>query len=356
MVLWSQLKREDDIVVAVWPEYRPLYERWFVEEMVLREGKSPLWRDRYVETPDGHVKADVFEDLQAALRHVSELNRRLRADIPARLSDAIEIRSTELKADKAVQSRKRRLEEEMLMLAEARRRHTGTPRLDPSNLRLHPESEQYREEIGKVLAEMPYLRTVMIGRTNNRYSRYLFYKKADDLWSRPYPAGKMSAITAERAKISDGFDLNAQHHWGHVKARIRKLLLPRANQLLQLASVQRLLAEALARGERVLVSNGIVFWYEPDGNIGWLVKETSSTKESDGATVWKEGTILSVNHGRLVILPYIKENGEEVRGHTKNGPGDGKALPRHPDHYVEIPFSYYDGDLMIGLFGELPYE
>jgi hypothetical protein len=171
MALWSQLKREDDIVVAVWPEYRPLYERWFVEEMVLREGKSPLWRDRYVETPDGHVKADVFEDLQAALRHVSELNRRLRADIPARLSDAIEIRSTELKADKAVQSRKRRLEEEMLMLAEARRRHTGTPRLDPSDLRLHPESEQYREEIGKVLAEMPYLRTVMIGRTNRRRIR-----------------------------------------------------------------------------------------------------------------------------------------------------------------------------------------
>jgi hypothetical protein len=45
-----------------------------------------------------------------------------------------------------------------------------------------------------------------------------------------------------------------------------------------------------------------------------------------------------------------------VRGHTKNGPNDGRALPRHPDNYVDIPFSLYDGDLMIGLLGELPYE
>jgi hypothetical protein len=33
-----------------------------------------------------------------------------------------------------------------------------------------------------------------------------------------------------------------------------------------------------------------------------------------------------------------------------------RGLPRHPDNYFEIPFSLYDGDLMIGLFGELLYE
>ena len=120
--------------------------------------------------------------------------------------------------------------------------------------------------------------------------------------------------------------------------------------------MQRLLAEAFARGERVLVSNAIVFWYEDDGGLGWQVKETGSTTEADGATLWREGTIRSTNHGRLVILPYVKEDGEKVRGHTRNAPGDGRALPRHPDHYVDIPFSLYSGDLMIGLFGELPYE
>lgn len=52
----------------------------------------------------------------------------------------------------------------------------------------------------------------------------------------------------------------------------------------------------------------------------------------------------------------MKENGEFVRGHTKNGPGDGRAKPRHPDHFVEIPFRELKGDLMIGLFGEQPYD
>jgi hypothetical protein len=81
--------------------------------------------------------------------------------------------------------------------------------------------------------------------------------------------------------------------------------------LLQLASVQRLLAEALARGERVLVSNGIVFWYEDDGGIGWQVKETSSTRESDGATVWKEGTI-PVHQSRAPSDPAIHQRGRRT--------------------------------------------
>ncbi|NKL66942.1 hypothetical protein [Rhizobium leguminosarum] len=29
---------------------------------------------------------------------------------------------------------------------------------------------------------------------------------------------------------------------------------------------------------------------------------------------------------------------------------------RHPSQYVEIPFKVLNNDLMIGLFGELPYE
>jgi hypothetical protein len=83
---------------------------------------------------------------------------------------------------------------------------------------------------------------------------------------------------------------------------------------------------------------------------------THSDRGSEGATLWKQGTILSTNHGRLVILPYIKEDGEHVRGHTRNAPGDGKALPRYPGHFVDIPFRELSGDLMVGLFGELPYE
>ncbi|WP_198406648.1 hypothetical protein [Paracoccus yeei] len=104
-----------------------------------------------------------------------------------------------------------------------------------------------------------YLNVAKVGRSNNRWTYSLLYLGLDGIWSKPYHAGEKAALTAERAKIANGFDLSVTAHWGKAKARIRQILLPRANQLLQLASVQRLLTEALARGERVLVSNGIVF-------------------------------------------------------------------------------------------------
>ena len=241
------------------------------------------------------------------------------------------------------------------MLAEALRRHADDERPDAEVLKLDPAAEAYRHDLAEQLAIMPYLHVARVGRSNSRWAHLLLYRNADSVWSKPYHAGEKAAQVAERAKIANGFGFGAGQHWGIAKAKIRQMLLPRANQLLQLASVKRLLAEALARGERMIVSNGIVFWWE-DGTVGWQVKQTASSRESEGETIWKEGTILSTNHGRLVVLPYIKENGEHVRGHTKNGPNDGRALPRHPEEYVEIPFSQYDGDLMIGLFGELPYE
>ncbi|EPL7485084.1 hypothetical protein R2536_006988, partial [Pseudomonas aeruginosa] len=124
-----------------------------------------------------------------------------------------------------------------------------------------------------------------------------------------------------------------------------------------LASVRQMLAEARMRGQRVLVCGGFVFWFEDDGVPRWIVKNSGGESNSDeGTTLWHEGTILSKNHGRIVVLPYIKENGEQIQGHTKNAPHDGKALPRHRDQYVTLPFEILEGDLMIGLFGELHYE
>jgi hypothetical protein len=356
MLKWSEMKRASDIVLAVWPHYRPLHERWFMQELIDKGELAPTWRERMVPGDNDSVFADHYPDREAAVAAANAFNPTLRQGLAARDMKAAVKRSLELKIDKALQAKQRLQDEEALMLAEALRRHADDERPDSTALKLAPESERYRQDLAEQLAEMPYLRVVKVGRSNNRWTHSLLFLGVDGIWSKPYFAGEKAALTAERAKIANGFGLSATAHWGKSKARIRQILLPRANQLLQLASVQRMLAEALARGERVLVSNGIVFWYEPDGGIGWQVKETSSTRESEGATIWKEGTILSTNHGRLVVLPYIKENGEHIRGHTKNGPNDGRALPRHRDRYVEIPFSLYDGDLMIGLFGDLPYE
>ncbi len=128
------------------------------------------------------------------------------------------------------------------------------------------------------------------------------------------------------------------------------MLLPKANKLLQLASVQRLLAEAKLKGQSVLVSNGYLFWYEEDGNIGWTIKQTDSTlSDNRGNTVWLEGKIESKNHGRLIILPYKKSNGDFLNSHTKNAPHEGPAKPRHPSQYVSLPFHVLKDDLMIGL-------
>lgn len=356
MVKWTDLNRSSDNILAVWPHYQPLHERWFMQELVDKGEFAPAWRMRMVPGENDAVFTDHYPDLPSAIAAADALNPALRQMLTAREMDAVIKRSLELKIDKALQSKQRIQEEEALMLSEALRRHKNDERPDAASLKLAPEAESYRYDLAEQLTSMPYLKMAKVGTSNSRWTRAILYKGFDGVWSRPYIAGEKAAIAAERAKIANGFDLSATAHWGKSKARIRQILLPRANQLLQLASVQRLLAEALARGERVLVSNGIVFWYEEDGGIGWQIKETSATYESDGATIWKEGTIRSTNHGRLVILPYIKDDGEQVRGHTKNGPNDGRALPRHPDHYVEIPFSLYDGELMIGLLGELPYE
>jgi len=345
MVKWSELKRASDIVLAVWPHYRPLFERWFMQELIDKGELAPIWRERMVPGDNDTVFADHYSDREAAIAAANALNPTLRQALSARPMDPVVKRSLELKIDKALQAKQRLQDEEALMLVEALRRHTDDEPPDAAALKLAPDSERYRQDLAEQLAEMPYLRVAKVGRSNNRWTHALLYLGPDGVWSKPYQAGEKAALTAERAKIANGYGLSASTHWGKAKAKIRQILLPPANQLLQLARVQRMLAEALARGER-----------EPDGGVGWQVKETSSTRESEGATIWKEGTILSTNHGRLVVLPYVKEDGEHVRGHTKNGPNDGRALPRHRDHYVEIPFSLYDGDLMIGLFGELPYE
>jgi hypothetical protein len=353
---WGDNIRDFDTALAVWPHYRPLFDNWLMQELVEQGDKAPIWRDRRVPTENGSVRGDVYPDRDAALSAAATLNRTLHDALAVREMDAARKLSFQLKVAKNLQSKERLRDEEELMLAEARRRHANDPRPDPSAIVLPAESAPFRQELSEQLSDMPYLKMVMVGEPTRRWHRSILYLSHDNIWSKPYMAGERTAEKAMRARIANGFGYSADDHWGKTKAKIRQILLPRANQLLQLASVQRMLAEALANGQKVLVSNGIVFWYEEDGGIGWQVKQTTSTKESEGSTLWKEGTIRSINHGRLVILPYIKESGEQVRGHTRNGPNDGRAKPRYPDHYVDIPFAQLDGDLMIGLFGELPYE
>lgn len=340
------------MILAAWPSYDSWHERWRVEVLMQSSGEAPKWRQfPYVER-DGRRYSPFFNELEDARICCAELNASATMLIDSEQDPARQM-SLRLKADKGLQAKKRLAEEEQLMLIEAKRRQLHKQFLE-SEFFLNEKSERYRERIIAELREFPYLNLVLI-REDGRH--FFFFKLKDGSWSSPQMPNRKGVLGARRSKISDGFGISGLSHWGKAKAEIRKILLPRANELLQRAGIKRMLAEALDQGKRVLVWGPYVFWYESHNNPGWIVKERSSgTDGTDGEAIWREGTICSKNHGRIVVLPYIKEDGTRVTGHTKNAPHDGPALPRHPDEIVEIPFEELDGDLMIGLLGELPYE
>lgn len=350
---WGDQKRDFHPILAVWPEYRPRENWWHMIEYAESEPHKPAWRDRRVPSPDGGVRADIYRDDAAAIEAASTLNPTLAQALEERALDEETRASLRLKLRKALEAKERLSSEEELMLKEGIRRHANDPRPLASDLELPIEAEDYRDALAKQLFEMPYLRSALIA---TGHTTRVLYRQKGLSWTKPYSASRRSAQEAYRARTANAYDLNGSDHWGKTKGKIREILLPRANQLLKLASVQRLLDEALQRGERVLVAGDVVFWYESDGSVGWQIKSVAPSEDKDGTAIWKEGSILSKNHGRIVVLPYIKEDGETVSGHTKNVAGDGPAKPRHPDHFVTLPFRILKSDLMIGLFGELPYE
>lgn len=342
------------MILAIWPTYEPYTGVWFMEELAINRNGVPRWRERRIPSPTGGVRADRHTDIEVAMSESARVNAELAVELNQKTMDDHLRRSYQLKASKALQAKERLRSEEALMLAEARRRNASLSAPKAEELVLKPKAEKYRHELAVALAEFPYVTGIRIGAPNARTAMIKSYEGTWDVIDGLL--NKRGALLIERSKIASGFGLNPTDHWGEVKAEIRRILLPRANQLLQLASVRRLLDEALAKGEKVLVCNGVVFWYEDAGQVGWQVKSTGGSQTEDKSTLWPEGTIVSANHGRLVILPFIKENGERVKGHTRNAPKDGPAKPRHPSQYVEIPFTRLNDDLMIGLFGELPYE
>jgi hypothetical protein len=220
MLKWSELKRTSDVVLAVWPHYRPLFECWFMQELVYEDDLMPAWRERMVPSDGDTVRSEHYPDRDTAIAAANALNPTLKQAITAQAPDPVARRSLELKVDKALQAKQRLQEEEAFMLAEALRRHAGDDRPDAVSLKLAPEAERYRQDLAEQLAAMPYLKVAKVGRSNNRWTHTLLFQGIDAVWSKPYHAGEKAALTAERAKIANGFDLSATAHWGKTKARI----------------------------------------------------------------------------------------------------------------------------------------
>ena len=325
---------------------------WQLRALKLFPDSLLAWKRYFYDNGQGHARGSSFSTFAEAMIAADAFNQTTAERIGTAVLDPVLQASVTLKVDKALTAARRIQDEEELMEREAIKRNAHLPRPAIRDLNLPSKMDSLREPLHEQLIRAPYLQVVAIPRFNACLRR-----TGDMEWE------EIGALTPKRSQIclreftAKGFGLSAADHWGRTKAQIRALLLPRANQLLQLASVKQMLAEARMRGQRVLVCGGFVFWFEDDGQPRWVIKNTGGESNSEeGTTLWHEGTILSKNHGRIVVLPYIKENGERVQGHTKNAPHDGKALPRHRDQYVTLPFEILEGDLMIGLFGELHYE
>lgn len=335
-------------ILAIWPE--PLYirDKWWMRVCRLMPDMSLKWSKSH--------PPELFDSLEVALKVARQRNKQLLETIANLSFSLVQQQSITMKVTKELQKKERLIHEEGLMLQEAKERAYKMKRAEINDLILPDKSEKFRQILHKQLTSMPYLTRVVV--TDKKKKFILERSKKDKFeWSKPILAKAKTLEFTYKATIAEGFDLDPEAPWGKTKATIRDLLLPSANKLLQLASVQRLLSEAKLKGQYVLVCNRYVFWYEENGNIGWTVKQTdSSLNGKRGNTLWLEGEIESKNHGRLIILPYIKSNGELVKGHTKNGPNDGPAKPRHPSQYVSLPFHILKDDLMVGLLGDLPYE
>lgn len=340
-------------VLGCWPQQWVKDEAvWHMFELQMKPDGNVDWYLRRDDDTHGGYGPIFYKDYDAAIAEAKSTNLLLSHTLKNLALPLDQAESIRLKVQKALTAEERLMSEERLMLMEAIKRHETDPRPRLEDLTVLNGNDVLRAELHKHLLQCPYVQLVFLG----RYGA-LLEREGNFTWRHIGSNSNRMGLYAYREKIARGFGMSGTDHWGQTKAAIRDALLPRANKLLHLASVKLLLADALHRGQRVLIVGSFVFWYE-DGNVPrWVVKQVGvSSKSETGEAIWREGTILSKNHGRIVVLPYIKENGDLVQGHTKNAPHDGKALPRHRNDYVELPFEILEGDLMYSLFGELIYE
>lgn len=349
-----------DLIIAVYPTYRALFDDWVLFNYTDGGISSFRWKKRFdkFETSKRIVSYASFEE---CIQESDIINKNIATQIKLSTESDELKESLLLKADKAIKARARLLKEEKLMLAAALKTVESAPRpakeeIEIPSYYLQKNHVDLLDELMGELNKNPLIEIAHLKGNRRVLGRSLTH--TDKIaWSDSYRYNERTAKIAYREIIARAFGLSGADHWGKTKSEIRIMLLPRANQLLQLASIKRMLSDAKNKGQKVLMAGSYVFWYEEEGGIGWTVKASHSSEQSkSGEALWHQGTIISKNHGRIVVFPYIKENGEHVKGHTKNAPHDGRAKPRHPDDYVELPFEVIDEDLMIGLFGELNYE
>lgn len=96
-----------------------------------------------------------------------------------------------------------------------------------------------------------------------------------------------------------------------------------------------------AAGRTLVVIRQLAFlWDEEAGEWHLHDVERRDSATASGCTLWAEGPIESTNYGRIIVLPYVKEDGTQVDGHIRNAPHEGPAEPRTEPKVIR--FAVYD--------------
>ncbi|AEI66279.1 hypothetical protein [Corallococcus macrosporus] len=249
--------------------------------------------------------------------------------------------SSELRERKAKERSERRAREDAFLSAKAADKAAAlVPPERDALLLVGRASESVLKRIAVALCEKPYLRHVLMFESG--YPR--LYVSEDGLvwkeWGRNETYESKRRIAA-RAVIADAFGMDPKDHWGRVRGALLKMLKPSNLDMLHRKDVQDALEKARAAGRTLVVIRQLAFlWDEEAGEWHLREVERRDSATAPGCTLWAEGPIESTNYGRIIVLPYVKEDGTQVVGHTRNAPHEGLAEPRAETKVIR--FAVYD--------------
>jgi hypothetical protein len=128
-----------------------------------------------------------------------------------------------------------------------------------------------------------------------------------------------------------------------VKSRLLRRLKPEVLGILHRQDIQERLDRARTEGHAFVVFGDWGFLWNPERER-WEQRDFERPETDGGpgrgSCLWREGRIISNNHGRIIVLPLTKADGTNVDGYTRNAPHQGRSEPRA--NSIEIPFKVYD--------------
>ena len=127
--------------------------------------------------------------------------------------------------------------------------------------------------------------------------------------------------------------------WHVIRPKLLTYIKDKELDLLHRADVLAALGRAREMGKELVVFGNVAYqWIDGEWRLREVVRRDRSGR-GQGATLWLTGPIVSRNYGRIIILPFIKSDGTEVNGYTRNSPYEGEAPPRAEPRV--IPFEVY---------------